>query len=158
MFCRLFAYKKKLLALRAFPRGYGHFASVSFSSAIVHLGLWQKSFCLFITNPSLSNDLFKSFYISKQIYQTMTPSTVSLKDLAFIFFHLTCNSIIHTFMKLLYWFTKPASMIVSPRKYKSHSDFVDSFQHVFISYSLDNAATERNSVYCLLYPSDCESL
>lgn len=73
-FCGLFAYKEELLALPSSPRGDGHLASVSFSSAIVHLGLQQKSFCLFITNPSLSNDLFKSFYILKQIYQTMTPN------------------------------------------------------------------------------------
>lgn len=48
-------------------------------------------------------------------------------------------------MELLYWFMKPASMSMPLTKYKSYSDFEDSFQHAFIS--LDNTATEEQ---CLL--------
>lgn len=41
--------------LPPFPTGDGQFASVSFSSAIVHLEP-QESLLLFIVNPSLSDD------------------------------------------------------------------------------------------------------
>lgn len=51
----MISYKDATASFLQFPTGDGQFASVSFSSAIVHLEP-QESLLLFIVNPSLSDD------------------------------------------------------------------------------------------------------